>query len=214
MIFENKKFDTSNTGLIISKAKIVKIEDQSGQDNGYGTTFDRSLVIHLDIGKEKEFFPKVYVAGNFAKDENGQVKGIGSCFRVQQFFSDMNVSDNFTDEHPIPSEWLEQCLGMEVLTLRYKGSKGENGSTETKWRNWYRLIQPHDWNNPSSIRMACEYFDKTFRDQCKKGYPKDFQGGDTKIDIEDLNLEFPPAEEEENRVLLNVEELVDDKDPW
>ncbi|MFZ4622375.1 MAG: hypothetical protein ACOYNS_17565 [Bacteroidota bacterium] len=150
-------------GVFVNEASIYAIEDVSGTTpHPLTNPVDIGVRLTLDIGRD--FQPEMLIAGNFKKNEIGEIIGWGSAFPVQEFFSKLGYKGTLNPDNTIPEEALEEVLEKKFLRLSYVSGSKNNGKAHYS-----------DWNIVTSIDDGAESLAKRFHSSVAKGYPKNYR---------------------------------------
>lgn len=159
-------------GVYVAKTKIKRVLNISGKPLEYfrePQAFD--LAVRVEFNEpDLSFVPSIDIYGNFKK-EGGEIIGWGSAFKVGRFFRELGIVDELTDDQKIPSEWLGQCAGRQVMKITYAAGMQNNNPTKVKWVTWDLLV---DCSVSRNEQEAIEVMKEQWEFQIAQGYPKNY----------------------------------------
>jgi hypothetical protein len=169
-------------GIYVNKGKIIAARDVSGQkpSDFAENPCEVGLQIKLDIGRS--FQPIMAFAGNFKRNEAGQITDWGNATTLKIFLSNMGVKGELDANNKVPIEVIKALIGREIFRLSYvKGVKETDGVTKPSYGTWNTVLPATEGNDKKLADM--------FQASLKKGYPKNYkpevldsQAGDTSFD--------------------------------
>lgn len=113
-------------GVFINRVKVASIVDVSGIEDPFGKTYDISIEVKIDIGKD--FEPIQRFKGNLEYDEISHMpKGFGTASSVGRFFQALGITLELDDTNRIPAETLVAAQGKEYYRLQYLSALKEDG---------------------------------------------------------------------------------------
>jgi hypothetical protein len=114
------------TGVFVNKVKIASIKDVSGVTDQWNNTYDLSLEVKLDIGKD--FEPTFRVKGNLEFDPiSHQPKSFGTARSIGDFFQQLGITLELDEHNRIPAAQLQQAVGKEFYRLQYVSGQKDDG---------------------------------------------------------------------------------------
>lgn len=158
--------------IFIDKVTINAINNISGKTTDFQTEA-RDLAIEVTFGYEKNDWTRTMnISGNFKRDEQGMIVGLGAAFKVMNFFLDIGAAteeDQLEEDNSIPKHILAKSLGKKCWLLSYKNTNGKFSS----------------WNQVANPDTEKQDFKDYFLQQYKKtGYPRNYDGNtDTGTDF-------------------------------
>lgn len=137
LTFEKSQQKSYGKGIYVDNAKIIGIEDKTGEQR-FEKTPDLFLVLKLSI-PGLSFEPTVELAGNFKRDDNGQVTGWGGAYAIRDLFHTFGIKGELNADYTLPDSVLEQLVGKDVMRLTYVSKKKEDGSNKLSYSTWTKL---------------------------------------------------------------------------
>jgi hypothetical protein len=150
-------------GVVITKAKIVSVEDISGKAHRYmQLPCDIGVVLTIDVGRS--FQPELIISGMFKRNvDTGEVIGWGGAFVVQEALLRLGYTGLLDAGNKIPKAALSALVGKEILRLSYVSGTKEGG--RARYSDWSQLGTPASGEQELANR---------FRQSVSRGYPKNY----------------------------------------
>lgn len=128
----------------------------------FGIVWDVELSLRLDITKRngKSFEYTLNVRVNYTKDDEGNIIGWGSAFKISRIFEVLQLNGRLEENGCIPDNCLQQLIGKDIFVLSYRTGYKEDSSP--KFQMW------------DVIDVSKESLMKAFLNSIEKGYPKNF----------------------------------------
>ena len=159
----------SKDNIFVDKVKIASADIKYGVKEDWQTYSD-DISIHLTLDIGRDFQPKMYIGGNYKKDEvSGEMLGWSTAFKIKMFFDSIVMPIKLDKgKNPqssrLPADAGQRLIGKEFLRLTYV-------STKTK-RDGGALWK--DWQETRSASYDQTRFKNEFKEAVSKGYVKDF----------------------------------------
>lgn len=161
---EISKTDTKD--YFIKEAKIVNIEDISGQKlfGNNSEVSDVALAITFDYIENNKFENVVKIGGCYKRDINGKVESLGGVGQIKNFFNTIKVPMEIDSDRKdnISKELIDKSIGKRMYVLKYAYETDEDG--KKKFSTW------------KSFGFNAKSLEKYFLQQVEKGYINGYIG--------------------------------------
>jgi hypothetical protein len=123
----------------------------------------RDILLELTINAGKDENWTIQLAGNYKRDDKGQITGWGTAFPIAKLLHTCGISAEVDDNGRFNMEDLRPIANQELYKITYVAGLKEDG--KPKYKTWNTYFSP----NATAEEMRNE-----FVDSLKKGYPKDY----------------------------------------
>jgi hypothetical protein len=150
-----------NISLFVQTATIIGMQATYNNEM-FGVMWDVDLSILLDVVKKNgEVYPyTMNIRANYSKDQQDNILGWGSAFKVSRLFERLEISGKVNDDGTIPESCIQNVIGKEICVLFYRTGVREDGNV--KFQAWDVI----DIDKQSILAE--------FEVSQSKGYPKNF----------------------------------------
>ena len=163
----------SKDNIFVDKVKIASADIKYGVKEDWQTYSD-DISIHLTLDIGRDFQPKMYIGGNYKKDEvSGEIVGWSTAFKVKMFFDSIGMpimldKGKNPQSSRLPADAGQRLIGKEFLRLTYVSTKTKRDGGQL-WK---------DWQETRPVSYDQKKFKDDFRGSVSKNYVKDFQSSD------------------------------------